>query len=147
MSVGLFFPKLPSYTKTHQLTFNIYSLLIAVIYNQLDVNIYQQHISSTHIINKSSPQGTQRTQDVCTIFFLLRTTILGVFQQQLNRVQLYKSTSSIMKTHLTHSTPTEKRIQSSTNINLQHVHDLSVVQPTCVRSLAHYNPCMYAANV
>jgi hypothetical protein len=55
-------------------------------------NIYQKYI-----INKSSPQGTQRTQDVCTIFFLLRTTILGVFQQQLNIVQIYKSTSSIMQ--------------------------------------------------
>jgi hypothetical protein len=55
-------------------------------------NIYQQYI-----INKSSPQGTQRTQDVCTIFILLRTTILGFFQQQLNRVQLYKSTRSIMQ--------------------------------------------------
>jgi hypothetical protein len=31
------------------------------------VNIYQQHISTTHIINKSSPQVTQRTQDVCTM--------------------------------------------------------------------------------
>jgi hypothetical protein len=47
MSVGLFFPKLPSCTKTHQLAFNIYSLPIVVIYNQLDVSTYQQHISST----------------------------------------------------------------------------------------------------
>jgi hypothetical protein len=46
-------------------------------------NIYQQYI-----INKSSPQGTQRTQDVCKIFFLLQTTILGVFQQQVNRVKI-----------------------------------------------------------
>jgi hypothetical protein len=36
-------------------------------------NIYQQYI-----INKSSPQGIQGTQDVCTILFLLRTTILGL---------------------------------------------------------------------
>ena len=34
-------------------------------------NKYQKYI-----INNSSSQGTQRTQDVCTIFFLLRTTIL-----------------------------------------------------------------------
>ena len=87
MSVGLFFPKLPSCTKTHQLAFKIYSLPIIVIYNQLDVSIYQQYI-----INKSSPQWTQRTQDVCTIFFLLQTTILGVF------ITDYKSTISICKT-------------------------------------------------
>ena len=76
-------------------------------------NIYQQYI-----INKSSSQWTQRTQDVCTIFFLLRTTILGVYQQQLNRVQLYKSTNSICKTQLTFSAPTEMRQKSSTDINL-----------------------------
>jgi hypothetical protein len=63
---------------------------IAFIYNQLDVNTYQQHI-----INKSSPQGTQRTQDVCTIFHFIMDFNPGVFQKQLNRVQLYKSTSSI----------------------------------------------------
>jgi hypothetical protein len=68
-SVGHFLPKLPLH-KTHKLGITIYSLLIVVIYNQLNVNIYQQYI-----INKSSPQGTKY---VCTIFFLLRTTILGL---------------------------------------------------------------------
>jgi hypothetical protein len=48
---GAIFPKLPSCTKTHQLAFNIYSLPIVVIYNQLDVSTYQQYI-----IKKSSPQ-------------------------------------------------------------------------------------------
>jgi hypothetical protein len=51
--------------------------------------------------------------------------MLGVYQQQMNRVQLYKSTSSICKTQFTFSAPTEMRQQSSTNINLsigtQHV--------------------------
>jgi hypothetical protein len=77
MSVGLFFPKLPSLHKTPWLTFNIYSLPIVVIYNQLDVNIYQQHISTTYIINMSSPQGTQRTQDVCTIFLFIMDSNSG----------------------------------------------------------------------
>jgi hypothetical protein len=106
------------------------------------VNIYQQYI-----INKSSPQGTQRTQDVCTIFFLLQTSILGVYQQQLNRVQLYKSTNSICKTQLTSSTPTEMRQQSSTDINLSQVRDLSVVQPACVCTLAHYSLRMYMVSL
>jgi len=43
-----------------------------------------------------------------------------VFQQQLNRVQLYKRTSSICKTQLTFSALTEMRQQSSTDINLYH---------------------------
>jgi hypothetical protein len=45
MSVGMFFPKLSSFTKTHQLAFNIYSSPIDLIYNQLDVRI--NNISST----------------------------------------------------------------------------------------------------
>jgi hypothetical protein len=53
-------------------------------------------------------------------FFLLWTSIRGFFQQQLNRVQLYKRIISICKTHLTFSTPTEMRQQSSTDINLYH---------------------------
>ena len=77
MSVGIFFPKLPSLHKTPWLTFNIYSLPIVFIYNQLDVNIYQQHISATHIIKKSSPQGTQRTQDACKIFIFIMDNNLG----------------------------------------------------------------------
>jgi hypothetical protein len=48
-----------------------------------------------HIINKSSPHGTQRTQDVCTIFLFIMDFNPGVFQKQLNRVQLYKRTNSI----------------------------------------------------
>jgi hypothetical protein len=111
--IGIFFPKLPSHTKIPLLTFKIFSLLISVIYNQLDVNTYQQHI-----INKSSPQGTQRKQDVCTIFLFIMDFHPGVFQQKLNRVQLYKSTSSICKTQLKFSAPTEMRQQSSTDINL-----------------------------
>jgi hypothetical protein len=102
------------------------------------VNIYQQYI-----INKSFPQGTQITQDVCTILFLLQTKILGVFHQQLNIVQLYKSTNSICKTQLTSSAPTEIMQQSSTDINLSQVRDLSVVQLACVHALAHYSPHMY----
>jgi hypothetical protein len=91
----------------------MFSLLIDVIYNKLDVNTYQKHI-----INKSSPQGTERTQDVCTIFLFIMDFNLGVFQQQLNRVQLYKRTISICKTQLTFLAPTEMRQQSSTDINL-----------------------------
>jgi len=56
------------------------------------VNTYQQHI-----INKSSSQGTQRTQDVCIIFHFITDFNSGVFQQQLNIVQLYKSTNSLMQ--------------------------------------------------
>ena len=92
MSVGIFLPKLPSYTKTPYLTCTIYSLPIAVIYNHLDENIYQQYITI-----KSSLQGTQRTQDVCTILIFIMDNNLRVYRQQLNRVQLYKSISSIMQ--------------------------------------------------
>jgi hypothetical protein len=72
----------------------------------------------------------------------------GVYQQQLNRVQLYKSTSSIMQDSLTPSAPTEMRQQSSTDINLSiGTRDLSVVQPVCARALAHYSPRMHAVSV
>jgi hypothetical protein len=39
------------------------------------------------------------------------------------------------------------RQQSSTDINLEQVRDLSVVQPMCVRTLAHYSMRMYTASV
>jgi hypothetical protein len=60
----------------------------------------------------------QRTQDVCTIFLFIVDFNLGVFQQQLNRVQIYKRTKSICKTQLTFSASTDMRKQSSTDINL-----------------------------
>ena len=117
MSVGLFFPKLPSCTKTYQLAFNIYSLPIVFIYNQLDVITYQQHISTIYHQQVITTMNTKNTRCMYN-FFLLRTTILGVYQQQLNRVQLYKSTISICKTQLTFSAPTEMRQQSSIDINM-----------------------------
>jgi hypothetical protein len=79
-------------------------------------------------------------------FFITEYNPWG-YQQPPNRVQLYKSTNSICKTELTSSTPTELRQQSSTDINLSQVRDLSVVQPACVRVLAHYNPRMYSTNL
>jgi hypothetical protein len=108
MSVGLFFPKLPSCTKTHQLAFNIYSLPIVVIYNQLDVGTYQQHISAIYHQQVIIIMDTKNTR--CMYNFLFITDYNPwVYQQQLNRVQLYKSTSSICKTQLTFSTPTAMR--------------------------------------
>jgi hypothetical protein len=134
MSVGLFFPKLPSCTKTHQLAFNIYSLPIVVIYNQLDVSTYQQHISAIYHQQVITTMNTKNTRCMYN-FFLLRTTILGVYQQQLNRVQLYKSTISICKTQLAFSAPTEMRQQSSTDINLYHKQEhqpcTNLCQTTC----------------
>jgi hypothetical protein len=41
---GDIFSKTSLLHKNYQLAFNIYSLPIAVIYNQLDVGTYQQHI-------------------------------------------------------------------------------------------------------
>jgi hypothetical protein len=117
MSVGLIFPKLPSCTKTHQLAFNIYSLPIVVIYNQLDVGTYQQHISAIYHQKVIIKMNTKNTRRMCNFLFITDYNP-WVYQQQLNRVQLYKSTSSICKTQLTFSTPTEMRQQSSTDINL-----------------------------
>ena len=117
LSVGLFFSKIPSCTKTHQLAFNIYSLPIAVIYNQLDVSTYQQHISTSHHQQVIITMDTKNTR--CMYNFLFITDYNPwVYQQQLNGVQLYKSTNSICKTQLTFSAPTEMRQQSSTYINL-----------------------------
>jgi hypothetical protein len=65
-------------SQTSWLAITIYSLLITVIHNQSNVSIHQQHITTTYIINKPSPQGTQGAQDVCTILFLLWNTILGL---------------------------------------------------------------------
>ena len=134
MSVGLFFPKLPSCTKTHQLAFNIYSLPIVFIYNQLYVSTYQQHISAIYHQQVITTMNTKNTRCMYN-FLLLRTTILGVYQQQLNRVQIYKSTSSIWKNQLAFSSPTEMRQQSSTYINMYHkqVHQpcTDLYQTTC----------------
>jgi hypothetical protein len=49
------------------------------------------------ITNKPSLQRTQRTQDVCTILFLLWTVILGFINNNLIELQLHKSTSSAMQ--------------------------------------------------
>ena len=79
--------------------------------------------------------------------FYYRVQSLGFFSN--NWIE-YKSTRApvlLCKTRLTHSTPTEMRQQSSIDINLQQVCDLSVVQPMCVRALAHYNTRMYAASI
>jgi hypothetical protein len=63
----------------------------------------------------------------------------GVFQQKLNRVQLYKRTSSICKTQLTFSAPTKMRQQSSTDINLYHKQEhqpcTNLCQTTCNQSV------------
>ena len=135
--MGLFFPKLPSCTKTHQLAFNIFSLPIVVIYNQLDVGTYQQHISTIYHQQVIIIMDTKNTR--CMYSFLFITDYNPwVYQQQLNRVQLYQSTSSIWKTQFTFSAPTEMRQQSSIDINLstgtQHVSSLAHVC-TLFRSL------------
>jgi hypothetical protein len=110
------------------------------------VNIYQQHILAIYHQQIITTRSTKNTRCMYN-FFLLRTSILVVFQQQLNRVQVYKSTSSICKTQLTFSAPTEMRQKSSTYINLSQVCDMSVLQPVCVRALAHYSPCVYMVNL
>jgi hypothetical protein len=134
MSVGLFFPKLPSCTKNHQLAFNIYSLPIVVIYNQLDVSTYQKHISAIYHQQFITTMNTKNIRCMYS-FILLRTTILGVYQQQLNRVQIYKISSSICKNHLAFSAPTEMRQQPSTGINLYHKQEhrrcTNLCQTTC----------------
>jgi hypothetical protein len=134
MSVGFFFPKLPSCTKTHQLAFNIYSLPIVFISNESDVSTYQQHISTIYHQQVITTMNTKNTTCMYN-FLLLQTTILGVYQQQLNRVQIYKSTISISKNHLSFSAPTKMRQQTSTYINLYHKqeHQLctNLCQTTC----------------
>jgi hypothetical protein len=114
---GDLFPKTSLLHKTYQLAFNIYSLLIAVIYNQLDVGTYQQHISAIYHQQVIIIMDTKNTR--CMYNFLFITDYNPwLYQQQLNRVQLYNNTSSICKTQLTFSTPNEMRQQSSTDINL-----------------------------
>jgi hypothetical protein len=70
MIVGIFFPKLPSCTKTHQLAFNIYSLLIAIIYNQLDVGKYQQHISTIYHQQVIITMDTKNTRCMYNFIFI-----------------------------------------------------------------------------
>jgi hypothetical protein len=70
MSVGLFFPKLPSCTKTNQLAFNIYSLPIVVIYNQLDVSTYQQHISAIYHQQVITTMNTKNTRCMYNFLFI-----------------------------------------------------------------------------
>ena len=63
MSVMIFFPK----------------LLIVVIYNQLDVNTYQQHISTTYHQKIISTRNTKNTRCMYIFFLLLWTSIQGFF--------------------------------------------------------------------
>ena len=134
MSVGLFFPKLPSCTKTHQLAFTIYSLPIVVIYNHLYVSTYQQHISSIYYQQVITTMNTKNAR--CMYNFLFITDYNPwVYQQQLNRVQLYKITSSICKTHLAFSASNEMRQQSTTDINLSTgTQPVSSAARVCTRS-------------
>ena len=135
MSVGLFSQNFPLAQKL----INQHSTF--VIYNQLYVSTYQKYISTIYHQQVITTMNTKNTRCMYNLF-LLRTTILGVYQQQLNRVQIYKRTNSICKTRLTFSAPIEMRQQSSTDINLstgtQHVSSASRVctrpgslQPTC----------------
>ena len=114
---GSFSQNFPLALKNHQLAFNIYSLPIVVIYNQLDVGTYQQHISTIYHQQVIITMDTKNTG--CIYNFLFITDYNPwVYQQQVNTVQLYKSISSICKTQLTPSASTEMRQQSSTDINL-----------------------------
>ena len=70
MSVGLFFPKLPSCTKTHQLEFNIYSLPIIVIYNQLHVSTYQQHILEIYLQQVITTMNIRNTRCMYNFLFI-----------------------------------------------------------------------------
>ena len=138
MSVGLFFPKLPSCTKTHQLTFNIYSLLTAVIYNQLDVNIYKNLISTIYHQQVIIIMDTKNTICMYNFLFIMDYNPC-VYQQQLNRVQLYKSTSSICKTQLAFSASTEMRQKSSTDLNLYHKQEHQPCTNLCHEQV--HQPC------
>jgi hypothetical protein len=78
MSVGIFFPKLPSCTKTHQLTFNIYSLPIAIIYNQLVVGTYQQHISTIYHQQVIIIMDTKNTRCMYNFIFITDYNLCGL---------------------------------------------------------------------
>ena len=71
MSVRLFFPKLPSLHKTPWLIFNIYSLPIVVIYNQLDVSTYQQHISTIYHQQVIITMDTKNTIYMYNFLFIM----------------------------------------------------------------------------
>jgi hypothetical protein len=73
--------------------------------------------------------------------------MFGVYQQQLNRVQLYKSTSSICKTQLAFSAPTEMRKQSSTDINLYHKQEHQPCTNLCQTTCNQPVPCIYQSCV
>jgi hypothetical protein len=67
---GSFSPKLPSCTKTHQLAFEIYSLPIVFIYNQLDVSTYQQHISAIYHQQVITTMNTKNTRCMYNFLFI-----------------------------------------------------------------------------
>jgi hypothetical protein len=88
---GTLFQKLPLH-KHPYLAITIYSLLIHFIYNQLNVNIHQQNISLISHHHKEHKEHKMYVK----FYFYYELQSLG-YHQQLNRVQLCKSTSSIMK--------------------------------------------------
>jgi hypothetical protein len=59
---GALFSKTSLFNKTPYLTFNIYSSPIVVIYNHLDVNIYQQHISAIYHQQVITTRNTKNTR-------------------------------------------------------------------------------------
>jgi hypothetical protein len=67
---GSFSQNFPSCTKTHQLEFNIYSLPIVVIYNQLDVSTYQQHISKIYHQQVITTMNTKNTTCMYNFLFI-----------------------------------------------------------------------------
>jgi hypothetical protein len=75
---GALFPKTSLLHKNSSIAFNIYSLPIVFIYNQLDVSTYQQHISAIYHQQVITTMSTKNTRCMYN-FFLLRTTILGVY--------------------------------------------------------------------
>jgi hypothetical protein len=70
MSVGLFFQKLPSYTKIISYHSTFYLLLIVVIYNELDVNTYQQHISTIYHQQVITTRNTKNTRCMYNFLFI-----------------------------------------------------------------------------
>jgi hypothetical protein len=67
---GALFPKTSLLHKTYQLAFNIYSLPITVIYNQLDVGTYQQHISAIYHQQVIITMDTKNTRCMYNFLFV-----------------------------------------------------------------------------
>ena len=101
---GDLFPKTSLLQKTHQLAITINSLLIVFIYNQLNFNTYQQHISAIYHQQGITKRNTKNTRCMYNFPFITNYNPWGFSETTeqsttLQENQLYNSRLNLHPQH------------------------------------------------